>query len=75
MIKEDNTRIIITLSKKQAKWLKDTAKKTHMSVSKLCKWLMDKNISRIAQMMTEEELKTMIKIARTPWIKMYDEEE
>lgn len=75
MVKKDNTRVIITLSKKQAEWLKKTAKKTNMSVSKLIKWLMDKNIARLASWLTEEEFKTLRKIAKTPWIKLDEEDE
>ena len=75
MIKKENTRVIITLSKKQADWLKKTAKKTNMSVSKLIKWLMDKNIAKLASWLTEEEFKTLRKIAQTPWIRFDEEDE
>lgn len=63
------------MSKKQATWLKKTAKKTNMSVSKLCKWLMDKNIAKICSFLTEEEFKELIRIARTPWIRLDDDNE
>lgn len=74
-VKKGNTRIIITVSEKQADWLRKTASKTNMSVSKLIKWLMDKNIARLASWMTDEEFKTLRKIAKTPWIKLDNEDD
>lgn len=69
MVKNDNTRVIITLSKKQAKWLKDGAKKLHISVSKFVKWLIDKNIARIINdYLSEEDYKTLVKVAKMPWV-------
>lgn len=75
MIKDTNERIRITLSKQQVKWLRTNAKKLGMSLSKFVKFLIDKNIAKIANQMTQEELEYIIKIARTPWIKFYDEDE
>lgn len=73
-VKDTNTRMIITISKKQNEWLEKTAKKLKISKSKLIKWLMDKNIARIATFMTEEDMKKLIIIAKTPWINLDDNE-
>ena len=76
MIKKSNTRVIITLSKKQAEWLKKTSKKLNMSVSKLIKWLIDKNITRILnETIKGQELEELIKIAKTPWIRFNEDDE
>ena len=68
MIKENNTRVIITMTKSQAEWLKKTAKRLNTSVSKLIKWLIDKNIARIKDFMSDEDWKRLQKIVHTPWI-------
>ncbi len=76
MIKKENTRIIFTLSHKQAKWLKDGAKKLNISVSQFIKWLIDKNISRIiSREFDEKQYKDLIKIAKMPWIDFSPEKE
>lgn len=76
MIKKNNTRVIITLTKKQADWLKKTAKKLDMSVSKLIKWLIDKNITKIInETIKGQELEELIKIAKTPWIRFNEDDE
>lgn len=73
-VKNTNTRVIITLSKKQNEWLEKTGKRLKLSKSKLIKWLMDKNITRISTFLTEEDMKKLIIIAKTPWINLEDEE-
>lgn len=73
MVKETNTRIIITVSKDQAAWLKKTAKKMKMSISRLCKWLMDKNIAKLASFLTKKEWEELKRIAKTPWIRFNEE--
>ena len=76
MIKEENERLTITLSKKQVKWLNDNAKKLGITTSKFVKFLIDKNIASLARrIMNEEQLEMLIKIVKTPWIKFDDEEE
>ena len=62
------------MTKKQAEWLKQSAKDMDISVSKLIKWLMDKNIARIQEFMSEEDWKRLQKIVKTPWIKLEDDE-
>lgn len=72
MVKETNERVMITLSKAQATWLRKNAKKLHMSLSQFVKFLIDKNIAKFANQLTTEELDYLIKIAKTPWIKFDD---
>lgn len=68
MVKDTNTRRMITLSKAQDKWLSETAKKLKMSYSKFIKFLIDKNISHLISKLPREELDVLIKIAKTPWL-------
>ena len=76
MIKPENERLMITLSKKQVKWLNDSAKKLGMTTSKFIKWLIDKNVASMARkLMTEEQLQELIRILKTPWINFDEEDE
>lgn len=76
MIRPENERLTITLTKKQVKWLNDNAKKLGITTSKFIKFLIDKNLASAARrLMTEEQLEMLIKIAKTPWIKFDDEDE
>lgn len=68
-IRKGKTRIIFTLSVKQAKWLENASKEIGISKSRLIRWLIEKNVRNIQQWTTEQELDALIKIARTPWIK------
>lgn len=72
MIKKDNQRLQITFSKKQVQWLEKASKKTKMSISKLIRWLISNNISKLVSYIPEKDMKELIKIAKTPWIE--DEE-
>ena len=74
-VAKNKTRVIFTCPIKQAKWLEETAKECGISTSKLIRWLIEKNIKNIQQWSTQEELDTLIKIARTPWIKNEDWED
>lgn len=76
MIRPENEILKITLSKKQVKWLKDSAKKLGMTTSKFVKFLIDKNTASLARrVMTQDELDKFIKIARIPWIRFDDDDE
>ena len=68
MVKNKNERLTITLTKTQVKWLKTTAKRLDITVSKLIKWLIDKNIAKFASYMPREQLEMLIEIAKTPWL-------
>lgn len=67
-VKTTNIRRMITLSKKQDKWLSTTAKKLNMTYSKFIKFLIDKNISNLISKLPKKELDEIIKIAKTPWL-------
>lgn len=69
MIKETNTRITITVSKKQNEFLEEGAKKLKISKSQFVKWLMDKNITRIADTWTEKEFEEIKRICKIKWVK------
>lgn len=68
MIKDSNVRIPITFSKKQSKWLNDTAKKLKMNKSQLVRWLISNNIHKLLNYIPEEDLEEIYKIVKTPWI-------
>ena len=51
MIKEYNTRITITLSKKQFEWLKKFTKKHNITISKFIVWLLSKKASELSIML------------------------
>lgn len=75
MIKENNTRIMVTFSKQQAQWIRTNAKKLGMTTSRFIKFLIDKNIAKFANELTTEEQDNLIKILRTPWIDFDDEDD
>lgn len=68
MINQNNATIKITLSKKQVAWLTETSIKLGISKSKLIKYLIDKNIKRMNESFTPEQMEWMIKIAKTKWL-------
>lgn len=68
MVKEGNERIIITLTKKQVKFIRQSAKKLGITPSKFIKWLLDKNISHMMSRIPPHELDEIIKIAKFNWV-------
>lgn len=74
-IGKNQTRIILTISKKQDDFLSNSAKKLGISKSKFIRQLLRTNIGSIFNraQMSEEELKTIIEIAKTPWLDDTDE--
>lgn len=74
MVKKWNERITITLPKNQMKWLRKTAKSRHKTVSDYIKEILSSQrffyepIFDPVDNMTEEELKEVIRIAKTPWL-------
>lgn len=74
-IGKNQTRIIITISKKQDNFLTNSAKALGISKSKFIRQLLRTNIGSIFNraQMSEEELKTIIEIAKTPWLDDTDE--
>lgn len=67
-VAKNKTRIIFTCSIKQKNWLENTAKECGITTSKLIRWLIEKNIQNIQNWTTQEQLETLMKIAKTPWI-------
>ena len=51
MIKDNNKRITITLSKKQFEWLKKFTKKHNITISKYIVWLLSKKASELSIML------------------------
>ena len=74
MIGKDSERLQITLSKRQANWLKTQSKKLNMTTSKFVKWLIDKNLGHLINRLPNEDLEYLIKIAKTKWIDFDDDE-
>lgn len=72
-VKDGNTRIQVTMSQKQAKWIRDNAKKLGMNPSKFVKFLIDKNIGKFMSMLPADKLEELIRIAKTPWLDFDDE--
>lgn len=68
MIAKTSERVQLTLSKKQAKWLKDNAKRLNITVSDFVKWLLDKNIGHLINRLPREDLEYLIKVAKFNWL-------
>lgn len=68
MIKQTNTRIMITFSKAQANWLKTQSKKLNMTISNFVKFLIDKNIGHLIFKLPKEKQQLIFKIAQTKWL-------
>ena len=74
MIKKENKRLTITLSKKQVDWLEGSAKKLNMTTSRFVKFLIDKNISHLISRLPSQDLEYLIKIAKTKWLDFDDDQ-
>lgn len=74
MIAKDSERLQITLSKKQATWIKTSAKNLNMTTSKFVKWLIDKNIGHLINRLPREDLEYLIKVAKTKWLDFNDDD-
>lgn len=72
-VKKTNTRIQVTLSIKQAQWIRKNAKKLDMTPSRFIKFLMDKNIAKFMSVLPTEQLDELIRIAKTPWLDLDDD--
>lgn len=51
MIKDNNKRITITISKRQFEWLKKFTKKHNITISKYIVWLLSKKASELSIML------------------------
>lgn len=47
MIKTENERLTITLSKKQIQWINEQAKKLHLTASKFISWMLSRKAQEI----------------------------
>lgn len=70
MIKKDNIRFNITLTKEQYKWLQKICKQKQISKSNFIKWMLSRKINEIIQYLelpkyTQEELNKLFEIAKT----------
>ena len=74
-VKKGNTRIQVTMSEKQANWIRDNAKKLGMNPSRFIKFLIDKNIGKFMNMLPPEKLDELIRIAKTPWLDFDDDDD
>lgn len=74
MVREDNERLIITLTKKQVAWIRDNAKRLKTTPSKFVKWLIDKNIGHLINRLPEKDLEELIRIAKVKWLDFDDDE-
>ena len=66
MIKDNNRRIAITLSKKQYDWLKKFTKKHNITISKYIVWLLSKKANELSVMLELQK-------GREEAIKAFDE--
>lgn len=75
MIKESNCRLQITISKEQKKWLEKQCKKLKITESQYIKWILSRKAQEIAEYLymqtdeSQEYLKEIIEIVKTPWLK------
>lgn len=67
-VKKGNTRLQVTFSEQQAKWIKTNAKKCGMTTSRFIKFLIDKNIGKFMSLLPPSQLEEMIRIIKTPWL-------
>lgn len=74
MVKDGNERIIITLTSKQVKWIRDSAERLKTTPSKFIKWLIDKNVGHLINRLPERDLEWLIKIAKTKWLDFDDDD-
>lgn len=77
MVGKDKHRLNITFTKNQVQWLEKLSKKTGASISKLVRFLINKDLTKLVDLVIlkrtpTEDLMELIKIAKTPWI---DDEE
>lgn len=66
MVKNNNRRIAITLSKKQYEWLKKFTKKHNITISKYIVWLLSKKANELSVMLELQK-------GREEAIKAFDE--
>lgn len=75
MVKKNNERIIITLTKKQVAFIRQNAKRLDITPSRFVKWLIDKNVSHILNRLPEQDLEELIRIAKVNWVDFMEGED
>lgn len=68
MVKDKNTRLMVTFSKAQAEWIRTNAKKLGMTTSRFIKFLIDKNIGKFLSVLPAEKFDEIVRICKTPWL-------
>lgn len=70
MIKNDNIRFNITLSKKQYKWLSEICKKRGISKSKFINWILSLKAREMIELLNinKYSLEELINIAKQEWL-------
>lgn len=73
MVGKDKTRITISLTKSQHQWLEKLSKKTNASISRLIRFLINKDLTKLVDLLVLKGVKTedlldLVRIAKTPWI-------
>lgn len=69
-IKSTNSRITITLTKKQVHWLNTQAKRKHLTLSQFVSWLVSAKANEIKDFLelNAEDYNDIIRIAQTRWL-------
>ena len=79
MVGKDKHRINITFTKQQVKGLELLSEKTGASISKLVRFLINKDLTKVVDLIIlkkvpEQDLLEMVRIAKTPWLDDEDDE-
>lgn len=79
MVGKDKHRINITFTKAQVEWLTQLSKKTGASISKLVRFLINKDLTKLVDLVVlkkvpNEDLLELVRIAKTPWLDDDDED-
>lgn len=74
-IKDSNCRIMITISKKQKKWLDEQCKILDKTQSQFIRWIISRKAQEISEYLymqtdiAQADLEKLIEIVKTPWLK------
>lgn len=70
---KDKQRLSITFTKNQVKWLTKLSKKSGASISRLVRFLINKDLTRVIEIIERknipmDDLLELYRIAQTPWL-------
>lgn len=73
MVGKDKTRITISLTKSQHQWLDKLSNKTGASISRLIRFLIDKDLTKLVDLLVlkgvkADDLLELMRVAKTPWL-------